>query len=268
MKKMIYAVMALFAVSIFFVAVGTSSCQEFPKGTIALYGQSEISGWDTLEASSMIGARLWTKTDDYLGQISDLVVDPGTGRILEVILSDVPGKGGESVAVPFATLSHTGDSIFIFNRPEEYMRHFTNEGGPGPAFEKPFSHWATTRYLYSVRPLPTGAFRVSRLIGGPVQTSKGEKVARVNDFVIDFSNNRVVYSVLSEVGGSQGKMVAVPFRELSKPGKNFFVLKTTAAKLAAAPSFNEQADISNLRFAQNVYKYFGQQPYWTEERTR
>ena len=257
--------MALFAFSIFFVAVGTSSSQTFPEGSITLYDQSDITGWDTLTASSMIGAQLLTRTGNYLGQISDLAVDPGSGHILEVILSDVPQKGSELVAVPFAALSHTGNGVFVFNRPEEYIGHFMSEGGP--YLEEPFSHWAETRYLYSVLPLPMRTFYVTTLIGAPVQASKGEEVGWINDFVVDFRNDQVVYSVLSDVG-KQGKMVAVPFSELSKRGKNFFVLKTTAAKLALAPSFNKQADMSNLRFAQNVYKYFGQQPYWTERGTR
>src|SRR5574341_261103 len=120
MKRIAYAVMALFAFSIFFVAVGTSSSQEFSKGTIALYGQSEISGWDTLEASSMIGAQLRNVSDDYLGQISDLVVDPGSGRILEIILSDVPEQGGELIAVPFDAISHSGNGIYVFNEFEDF----------------------------------------------------------------------------------------------------------------------------------------------------
>ncbi len=220
-----------------------------------------MSGWDTLEASSMIGAQLWTGTDDYLGQISDLVVDPGSGRVLEVILSDVPGKGGESVAVPFAALSHTGDGIFVFHRPEYFGNFIMGEGGP--FFDEPFTHWAQTRFLYSVQPIPMAAFPTTRLMGSPVETSKGEQVARVDDFVIDFGSDRVVYSVLSDVGGSGGKMVAVPFGELSKSG-NTFTLKTTKEKLINSPSFR-MADMTNHHYADNVYKYYGLQPYWEEK---
>jgi hypothetical protein len=44
-----------------------------------------------------------------------------------------------------------------------------------------------------------------------------------------------------------------------------FVLNTTQEQLATAPSFNKLADMKNLRYAEDVYKHFGQQPYWTEE---
>jgi sporulation protein YlmC with PRC-barrel domain len=262
MRKIIYPIVALFALSILFVGIRTSSSQEFQEGMISLYGQSDIRGWDTLEASSMIGAQLLTREGDYLGQISDLVIDPGTGHILEVVLSDVPGEGGRSITVPFAALSHTGADIFVFNRPEEFIGRFRDDGSP--SLERPFRHWAETTLLYSVRPLPTGAFSTSTLIGAPVQTSKGEEVAQVNDLVIDFGNDQVVYSVLSDVGGIEGRMVAVPFSELSKSGGNLFTLNTTKERLLNSPAFTE-TDITNLRYADSVYRYYGMQPYWEEE---
>jgi sporulation protein YlmC with PRC-barrel domain len=261
-KKIIYSLMAVFAFSILFVGAGISSSQEFPEGMITMYGQSDINGWDTLEASSMIGAQLLTTEGDYLGQISDLVIDSETGHVLEVILSDVPGRGARSVTVPFAALLHTGNGIFVFNRPEEYVGHFMSKGGP--SFEEPFTHWVETRALYYVEPIPMSAFHVTALLGSPVQTSGGEEVARVNDFVIDFSSDQVVYSVLSDVGGSEGKMVAVPFGELSKSDRNTFTLNTTKEKLVDSPSFR-MADMSDHRYAENVYSYYGVQPYWEEK---
>ncbi|HMK74731.1 MAG TPA: PRC-barrel domain-containing protein, partial [Thermodesulfobacteriota bacterium] len=260
--KIIYPIMALFALSILFVGIRTSSSQEFQEGTIALYGQSDIRGWDTLEASGMIGVQLLTPEGDYMGQISDLVIDPGTGHILEAVLSDVPGEGGKSITVPFAALSHTGANLFAFNRPEEFIGRFRDD--ESPSLEQPFTHWAETRFLYSVRPLPMGAFSTSTLIGASVQTSKGEEVAQVNDLVIDFRNDQVVYSVLSDVGGSEGRMVAVPFSELSKSGRNLFTLHTTKERLLDSPAFTE-IDMTNLRYAENVYRYFGVQPYWEEK---
>jgi len=262
MRKIIYPIMALFALSVLFVGIRTSSSEEFPEGTISLYGQSDITGWDTLETSSMIGAPLLSTNGDYMGQVSDLVVDPDSGHVLEVVLSDVPGEGGESIIVPFAALSHTGAGIFVFNRPEEFMGRFRDDGNP--AFERPFTtHWAETTFLYSVRPLPMGALRTSTLMGNTVLTSNGETVAEVNDFVIDFGNDRVVYSVLSDVGGTEGRMVAVPFSELSKGGGNLMTLRISKERLLDSPTFTE-SDITNLRYADSVYRYYGVQPYWEE----
>jgi len=264
MKKIAYSAMALFAVVIFFAGVGISSSQEFPEGAITLYGQSDIRGWDTLPASGMIGAQLLTPEGDYLGVISDLVVDPNTGHILEAVLSDVPGKGAQQAAVPFVALSHTGDGIFVLNIPDSFPVWYQGWESSLESPEPPYSHWAELRYYYSVEPTPAGSFNVSALIGAPVETSKGEGVGRVNNLVIDFRNDQIAYSVLSDVGGMGGRMVAVPFNELSKSGGNFFTLHTTKEKLLNSPAF-AWTQMNDLRYAQNIYGYYGVQPYWEEK---
>jgi len=101
------------------------------------------------------------------------------------------------------------------------------------------------------------------LMGATVQSKDGKGAARINDLVIDSKDGRVAFLVLDSVPG-RAEQVAVPFSELSMSG-NVFALNTTGEKLAAAPTFNESADMNNLRYAENVYKYFGQRPYWTEE---
>ncbi len=258
MKKIAYSVIALFAFSMFFVSVGTSPSQA--EGIVTMYGQSDLAGWDTLPASGMIGAQLLTTGGDYLGVISDLVVDPNTGHILEAILSDVPGKGAEQEAVPFVALSHTGDGIFVLNIPDSFPVWYQVWG----YLEPPYTHWAELRYYYSVEPTPAESFNVSALIGAPVETSKEEGVGRVNDLVIDFRNDQVVYSVLSDMGGMEGRMVAVPFNELSKSSGNVFTLHTTKEKLMNAPAF-AWTEMTDLRYAQNIYTYYGVQPYWEEK---
>ncbi len=83
--------------------------------------------------------------------------------------------------------------------------------------------------------------------------------------MIDFSKGRVVYSVLSDVGGMEGKIVAVPFSELYRSGGgNIFVLNITKERLLTAPSF-AWANIGDRQYAVNVYRYYGVQPYWEEK---
>jgi sporulation protein YlmC with PRC-barrel domain len=261
MKKKTLSAMALFFFGLLLLGVGNSNSQEYPQGIVTMYGQSDVTGWDTFEASRMIGSRLVTRTGDSLGQISDLVIDSENGHILEVILSDVRGRGGEQVAVPFAALSHTGSSIFVFNEPEEYSGYFTNAGGS--YFEDLSSQWNEIRFFYSVLPLPAGAYRVSAWMGAPVRTSKGEEVGWVNDFVIDFTKSQLVYLALSDVGGTEGRMVAVPFKELSSEGGEMLTLHTSKEKLLDSPTLTS-ADMADRTYAEHIYRYYGVQPYWEE----
>ncbi len=260
MKKSTYYIVALFAFSLFFLAAGVSPSQA--QGTTALYGESDIAGWDTVPASGIVGSQLLTSDGFYLGVISDLVVDPN-GHIQEAILSDVPGKGAELEAVPFVAISHTGDGIFVMNLPDIFPAWYENWEARMELPQDPYTHWTELRYYYSVEPTPVGSFNTSTLMGAPVEASKGEMVARVNDLVIDFRNDQVVYTVLSDVGGEGGRMVVVPFNELSKSGGNVFTLNITSDKLMSAPAFS-WTETTDLRYAQNIYSYYGVQPYWEE----
>jgi hypothetical protein len=107
------------------------------------------------------------------------------------------------------------------------------------------------------------------LIGAPVESKDGTGIeaARIDDLVIDSKDGRVALLILHEVPGRGDSKVAVPFNELSMNGDGF-ALNTTPAQLASAPSFDESADMNDVRYAENVYRHFGLQPYWTEKEIR
>ncbi len=260
MKKIALSAMTLSVFGILLLGIGNSYSQEFPPPMI--FGQPNISSWDSLEASRMVVGQLTTASGEYLGRIRDLVIDPENGHILEVVLSDVQGKGGEEVSVPFAALSHAGNNTFVLDKPVEYRWRFSNVGGP--FFEEPYPQWAEIQFIYSTPPTPTGAYRLSALMGAPVRTSKGDEVGRVNDLVIDLTKNQLVYLVLSDVGEREEKMVAVPFKELSKGDGNVYTVRVTKEKLLDSPAF-AWSDVSDRKYAENVYRYYGLQPRWSEE---
>ncbi len=262
MNKMTLSAMMLFAFGLLLFGAGNSYSQEFPQGTVIMFGQPTISGWDTLEASSMVLGQLTTDSGDYLGQISDLVIDPESGHISEVVISDIQGIGSEQVSVPFTAVSHRGNNVFVFDEPQEYRWRFSSGGEP--FFHEPYPQWAEIQLTRSVLPMPAGAYHFSTLRGVPVQTPKGEQVGRVNDLVIDLAKSQVVYLVLSDVGEKEGKMVVVPFNELSKESGNVFTLHVTKDKVVNSPAFTSSA-VSNRGYAENVYRYYGVQPYWSEE---
>ncbi len=109
-------------------------------------------------------------------------------------------------------------------------------------------------------------YQVSGLLSKYLEDSEGGVLGRVTDFVVD-SNGRIEFAVV-EVGfpevGPASKLVAVPFDALSGPEGDHYVLDTTREKLASAPRFEPKKDLSDPAFAENVYKYFGLEPSWTE----
>jgi sporulation protein YlmC with PRC-barrel domain len=108
-------------------------------------------------------------------------------------------------------------------------------------------------------------FESNELMGAEVELPDGNPAGRINDFVFDSSDGRIVFLVLSDVSERPTTLVAVPFSTLSARDENVFMVNTTGEQLALAPGFDDFSNFENSRWAGDVYRYFGQQPYWTEQ---
>jgi len=109
------------------------------------------------------------------------------------------------------------------------------------------------------------AYEVGEIVGSHVKTPEGEELGRIHDFVID-SNGRVAFTILA-YGGFMGmgeKLVAIPFSALTYDHiQKHLVVDISREKLESAPSF-DRSELLNPKWAEDNYKYFGIQPYWTE----
>ena len=108
-------------------------------------------------------------------------------------------------------------------------------------------------------------YEVSRLVGSYVTNGEKEYLGSINDFVLD--NGRISFAVLSHGGflGIGRKLVAIPFSAFSYDSTDqHFILDISRDRLEAAPRFDRSTDLTNREWAEDVYKFFGLQPYWTE----
>jgi len=286
------------------LAQGGNSAFDQMYPTASLAGYHPMS-WGTFEASWLIGTKVYSPLQGELGQVEDLMIDSANGRIALVILSGVPGFAAGYVAAPFSALERTGEVTFQLNFGDRYASvpwgsynyrdpyaddlyewRSIVELSAIPSTIDPL--WADSVYQYYgktpywtegktphpdilsyrtagpsiLQSLFTGNTDL-KLIGATVRSKDGKEAARINDLIIDSKDGRVAFLVLDSIPG-RIEQVAVPFSELSMSG-NVFAFNTTQEKLAAAPSFNESADMGNREYAAGVYRFFGVQPYWTEE---
>jgi sporulation protein YlmC with PRC-barrel domain len=111
-------------------------------------------------------------------------------------------------------------------------------------------------------------YEVSRLLGAELENPLGEAVGTIQDFVFD-SHGHIDFVILShnfwwEYVPMPSQTVAVPFSEITvKPNEGISILKFSGWKLDFVPKF-DKSDMNNRKWAENVYRYFGLQPYWTE----
>ena len=292
MEKVLFVLGSIFC----FVLLGSSAfsqgySSEFPAGTIGPTYEPTGSGF--YEASWLIGHRVRTTTNGALGQVDSLVIDKTNGRVALVVLSGVPNIGDEALPIPFSSITNIGAGTCDFNpggmeigvAPGAYYMNedptvyaLTYHSSWSKFYGLPSvmdAAWLTEIYRHYGQPpywTERGAkapeamelFETSKLMGATVQLRDGGTAGRINDFVIDPSGGQIAFLVLSDVSGKSTDLVAVPFGIVSARGGDIFVLDTTREQLALARGFDESNDLSRTRWAGDVYRYFGQQPYWTE----
>src|SRR5688572_21208581 len=110
--------------------------------------------------------------------------------------------------------------------------------------------------------------KASDLIGMEVQNYEGEKLGKVDDLAVDLETGRIVQVVLSTGGflGVSVMLVPVPPGALHQDAaKKIIYLKADKAKLKAAPWYgmSNWADLGQSNQVAEVYRYHGQQPYFT-----
>ncbi|NWG02838.1 MAG: PRC-barrel domain-containing protein [Syntrophaceae bacterium] len=244
-------------------------------------------GRDRYEASWLIGQRVDGRAGNYLGQISNLVIDQANDRVALVVLSNVPGFGADQVAIPYGCLERNDNRTFtvrfpimaiasVNNRedPDLYLLRQYPTDSPLYSIPQPIDpNWVAEIYrTYGIggpywiqgesTPSTTDFYLRTQLIGTEVQATEGNVSARVSDFTIDSSNGQIILLVLSHVKGRGDHLVAVPFDVLNRASLKTFTLNVTGNHLASAPSFHH-SDMNKRGYAENVYRFFGQQPYWT-----
>ena len=101
-----YTLIALFALSLLFAGRSFAN-----SGKMAVCS-------DSSKAMMLLGTTLFTPTRVYIGEVTDLAINPSTGHIDSVLVNRISGVGARVVAIPFADISQTGEYAFVYNPPE------------------------------------------------------------------------------------------------------------------------------------------------------
>jgi sporulation protein YlmC with PRC-barrel domain len=118
MKTLIYSLTGLFVISLF--VIGSSLAGEMRKSG----EQSAAACLDTFKASDVIGLNLQDTAGDRIGTITDVAVDPSSGRINSFLINDIEGVGGAVVAIPLSDIQMWGETTFVYG-PSEHMYRFS-----------------------------------------------------------------------------------------------------------------------------------------------
>jgi sporulation protein YlmC with PRC-barrel domain len=105
---------------------------------------------------------------------------------------------------------------------------------------------------------------VAKLFGKAVKNPQGEDLGRITD-VVTGPQGRIAFAVLTYwLSDDTQKRIAVPFGALSCR-EHDCILNISKNMLDSAPTFALENDLVEPKLAEDIYTYFGLQPYWTEE---
>ncbi len=131
------------------------------------------------------------------------------------------------------------------------------------------------------QPMGWDTFRAGWLIGHNVDSPVGGELGQIDNLIIDRANGRIALVILSGVQGFGAKFVAAPFGALERIGEDTFRLNFGDQYYSVsgyyqdpyAYQLNQWSGIVGLSkipssidplWADSVYRFYGQTPYWTE----
>jgi hypothetical protein len=130
-----------------------------------------------------------------------------------------------------------------------------------------FGYAATRSIAHEMMSRSEKTSETTKLLGASVKNPGGEDLGTIAD-VVTGPEGRVAFAVLSYwISDDTQKRIAVPFGALSCEEQNC-VLNVSREALDSAPTYVSEDDLVEPKLAEDIYRYFGIQPYWTGEETQ
>ncbi len=110
-----------------------------------------------------------------------------------------------------------------------------------------------------------GRSDVSKLIGKTVRNFQGDVLGTIRKLVKG-PEGRIAFAMLNyQESNTTQKTIAIPIGALSH-SEQVCVLNASRETVRTTPIFFSEDDLTDTRTAADIYLYYGQHLYWTEER--
>ncbi|EWY36213.1 hypothetical protein N825_29255 [Skermanella stibiiresistens SB22] len=256
---------ALIALGVAWLAVSVASTTPQPDRFVA-----DAKGWrrrGVLSAQSLIGDDVRNLENQPLGRIEDIMIDVPTGRVAYAVLSfgGILGMGEKLFALPWQAL-----------RVDERKRQVTIDMDKArlkeaPGFDK--DNWpdmadlcwsGRVHHFWMGRDgdiLHRRVMSAGSLAGDGVRNPLGEELGTIEATMVDLTDGRVVYAVMSFGGtlGFGGKLFALPWRALRlNEAEKRFVLDADRDRLERLEGFdkNDWPDMADPAWSGRVEMRF------------
>jgi sporulation protein YlmC with PRC-barrel domain len=234
----------------------------------------------------LLGKSVVTPKDEALGKVEDVLIHPkGEIAFLECSGAGALDTGAARYPVPWnACERNEAGQIVLAVDPGKFREM--------PRYDRPkltaMDFWQNAdkayRHITAEKASPAEAstslapakklYLGSDLRARTIENPEGEKIATVNEIVVDPNLGRIAYVVLAVGGSTAGggeRSIAVPWEALKvmpdkqNPEFDRFTLATSKEQLAKAPEFQATSDgwekASQPDYVVQVYEFYALPPY-------
>jgi sporulation protein YlmC with PRC-barrel domain len=223
------------------------------------------------------GSKVINVSEEHLGMLEEMMIDPEKGKIAYAVLSfgGFLGIGNKLFAIPWEVLElNRGEYILRIDKSVlEKMEGFDKEEWSLTHDElaKVYAHFGIQPYwqtkmgiVEETQDEAIAAFIPTTTIkGSKVVNVKEEHLGMIEELIIDAEKGKIAYAVLSFGGflGIGNKLFPIPWEALEL-NRYDYILKIDKSVLEKAEGFDkEEWSLTHDELAK-VYAYFGIQPHW------
>ena len=247
------------------------------------------------KGSVLKGRKVVSTSNEELGTIEDVVVDPASGRTVYGVVSFGPsvGVGDKYYAIPWQTFQDSPDnSTVVLNVERERLKGAPSfERTSWPRFDRDYA--VTTYKYYDVPPYwdtderetrtvtertsdnrtaygerwyepPRTWSRTSEIIGMAVRNRQNEDFGQINDVTVDPDTGRILYGIVSY----NGKLYSIPWPAFATSSDSkYLIVDMPREQFTRAYSFESTSwpTFTDEPWATKTYTYYKVEPYWTTE---
>jgi sporulation protein YlmC with PRC-barrel domain len=252
------------------VDLATNNVVAMGDGSMGTGGAAAAAATTVLKYDDVVGKNVKNPQGESLGEIEDLAIDRGSGRIAYAVLSfgGVLGLNERLFAVPWSVLKNQRGEHFVLDLDKETLKNapgFDKKSWPDfadPAFASDIErHYRSRPWWEGLERERQGNYRIERasaVVGRKVENEAGENLGKIESLAID-SSGRIAYAVLSFGGflGMGDKLFAIPWDALTIGDKNV-ILPLDKERLKNAPGFDKKnwPNMANEAWAREVRDYY------------
>ena len=227
-----------------------------------------------VKASEVVGAKLFNREGQHIGEINDVVFDENKGGVTHGMLAvgGWLGVGENITAVPWKHIQQSKKTPGEYVVDVEKSKLTADMSFKANDWPKLTEGWYKETYSRFGLPTKPGMklVRASTAIDAELFNQNGKDIGEIKNLLMHPKTGKIAYATceVDEYATGNDKLTNVPWNLIRQSEKETqgFVVNAEEAKLKGAKYFSRNAwpNYNDPLWHDNTYGYYGVEPFWTD----